>query len=97
MYKGLTTLPVVPDIEHPDNVQSFDSGAIGQPTAEQIWAFKLRVLANDIDLMNALITNMQTSVPPNRNQWATGFQPLIQMIKDLSTASGAVCKEVGKP
>jgi len=36
----LTVLLVIPDIEHPDNIQSFDSGAIGHPSAEQIWAFK---------------------------------------------------------
>lgn len=94
----LTTCLVVPDISHPERIYTFESGAVGSHvTQEQIWAFKLRVLAADIDLMFGLIANMQATVPPGKTQWAAGVKQFVTAIVNLQNVSGTLCDETASP
>lgn len=97
IYSELIAVSVIPDLEHPDNVQSFDSGAVGHPSAEQIWAFKARQIANDTDLVRALMEQMQVTVPPNRAEWATGIEQLLVAITTLQNVAGALCEATANP
>lgn len=81
----------MPDIYHPDNVQSFNSGAVGNPSAEQIWAFKSRQLAADMDLLKALAENMLHTVPSSRTQWHDGIIPIRDQLIDLLSAASKLC------
>jgi len=93
----LTVLIVIPDCSNLNNIQNFNSGAVGNPSPEQIWAFKMRQMANDIDLMRGLVQNMIDTVPPNRDAWAQGAKTLQTAITALENASGTVCEITAKP
>lgn len=89
--------PVIPDFHQPDNVQNFDSGAVGSPSAEQIWAFKNRQFANEVDLLRALIENMNDSVPPNREAWASGGKEVLTALNTLQHVLGNLCEVTANP
>jgi len=78
-----------------NNIQAFNSGVFGSPTAEDIWAFKANRLAQMAAALAAVTQDLaNTAGTLNRPDWQQRIPKLNQVMQEAFTESKALCDAV---
>lgn len=87
---------VIPDMNVvTNNLQSFDSGTFGQPSAGQIWAFEAATLSRELAFLVALSKEMQNKVGGlSRPEWEKRIGPLHDAINAVHEQARNLCNIV---
>jgi len=54
-------------------------------------------MAADLDLMSALVENMEGTIPPGRDAWTAGTQQLRAAVTTLHNALLPICEATANP